>query len=250
MPIFLTGKIFDPPCGGAAQGIEHSVMRVSTEQFDYEFIPARTRASTSPLMIVLHGRGDSLKPFRGFAQELGISQINLLLLNAPRRYAGGYTWYAFPPNQARGVLEARSRLTFLMDELEEQGIPSSRVFLFGFSQGCLVSCDFGLHYDKPLAGIIGVSGYLYFFDGWHRRIPRAAFKTPWLLTHGTRDEALDIDVTRQQVAQLKSRGLPVNWCEYDKDHEIDEVREIPRIRDFIRTQSKARPRRTERELTF
>lgn len=215
-------------------------MRVFTDQFDHEFIPASSRASTSPLMIVLHGRGDSLRPFRGFGRELGISQMNLLLLNAPRRYDGGYTWYAFPPHQARGVLEARGKLQLLMEELQEQGIPSTKVFLFGFSQGSLVSCDFGLHYDKPLAGIIGVSGYLYFFEDWQKRIPKAAYKTPWLLTHGTRDQALDIDVTRKQVAELKSQGLPVTWCEYNKDHEIEATREIPRIRDFIRTHSKSR----------
>lgn len=213
-------------------------MRVSTKQFDYEFIPARTRASTSPLMIVLHGRGDSLKPFRGFAKELGVSQINLLLINAPRRYLDGYTWYAFPPNQARGVLEARKRLGLLMEELEEQDIESHRVFLFGFSQGSLVSCDFGLHYHRPLAGIIGVSGYLYFFDKWKENIPRAAYHTPWLITHGTEDDALSIDVTRKQVEELREQRLPVTWVEYEKGHEIEPVREIPRIRDFIRTHSR------------
>lgn len=202
-------------------------------------MPAPYKPSSAPLMVVLHGRGDSLKPFRSFREELGLQHLNLLLLNAPRRYDTGYTWYGFPPRQARGVLEARNRLNIMMEELEEQGIESRNVFFFGFSQGCLVSCDFGLQYPKPVAGIIGVSGYLYFFEGWKERLPKAAFRTPWLITHGLRDSALDIGTTRSQVELLKKAGLPVSWHEYDKEHEIDEIREIPRIRDFVRTHSRA-----------
>ncbi len=133
-------------------------VHAETSQFHSEFIPAKSKKSRR-LMVVLHGRGDSLKPFRELPDELGLYNMNYLLLNAPRKYDGGFTWYGFPPRQARGVLNARMRLSILMEELKEQGWKTKDIFFFGFSQGALVSVDFGLNYQEPLGGIIGISGY-------------------------------------------------------------------------------------------
>ena len=184
-------------------------------------------------MIVLHGRGDSLKPFKSIQEELGLKSMNYLLINAPRKYDGGYTWYGFPPRQARGVLKARSKLRVLMGELKEQGWETENIFLFGFSQGALVSVDFGMTYEEVLGGIIAISGYVYFFPQWRRKIKSAAFKTKWLLTHGVKDDALDIESSRICAKKLKDAGLPIKWMEFDKDHEIDEEEEVPFIQKFV-----------------
>ncbi len=205
-----------------------------TSQFEHQFIASRSRRGLSrpKLMVVLHGRGDSLKSFRKIGEELGLPQFDYLLLNAPRRYDGGHTWYGFPPNQKLGILNARKKLTRLMDELEHQGYQSTDVFFFGFSQGCLVSLDFAANYSKPLGGVIAVSGYVYFFPKWKQKLTEAAFKTPCLVTHGTEDEALPIEETRSQVKRLIAAGLPIEWMEFKKDHEFDYDRELPLIRHW------------------
>ena len=149
---------------------------VYTGQFDHYFIPAQRQRTLRPkLIVVMHGRGDSLNPFKRFDRELDLGEANYLLLNAPRKYLDGYTWYAFPPHQARGVLQARKRLRILFFELEAQGWDLRDVFLLGFSQGCLVGCDFGMTFHKPFGGVVGISGYIYFFSGWRKRLPPAAF---------------------------------------------------------------------------
>jgi phospholipase/carboxylesterase len=208
---------------------------ISTKNFSFEFQPASARIPRSEqrLMIVLHGRGDSLRPFRELREELRIPGMNYLLLNAPRKYDGGYSWYAFPPNQKNGILKSRAKLLSLMDELQEQGWNSREIFFFGFSQGCLMSVDMGLHFTQPLAGIIGVSGYVYFFRNWKKTLPSAAFHTPWLMTHGIFDDALGIGDTRGHVKQMHSVGLPILWKEFNKDHEIDQEIEAPMIRNWI-----------------
>ena len=206
-------------------------LRAMTEEFDHYFIPSLKPSKR--LMIVLHGRGDSLKPFKTIQEELGLESMNYLLLNAPRKYDGGYTWYGFPPRQAKGVLKARRKLNILMEELEEQGWKTKDVFFFGFSQGSLVSVDFGMTYGKPLGGIIAISGYVYFFPQWRRKIKAQAFKTKWLMTHGIQDDALDIESSRICAQKLKDAGLPIKWMEFNKDHEIDEVEEVPSIQKFV-----------------
>ena len=54
------------------------------------------------------------------------------------------------------------------------------------------------------------------------------------VSHGLRDDALEIEDTRQQVKKLQSTGLPVQWVELDKEHEIEEEVEMPLIRHWVR----------------
>jgi phospholipase/carboxylesterase len=210
---------------------------LTSQIFDSEFIPSEAprKSLARKLMIVLHGRGDSLDPFREFNYELGLPEMNYLLVNAPRKYLDGYTWYAFPPHQAHGVLKARARLRLLLDELEEQGWNSRDIFLFGFSQGALVGADFLMHGGRPLAGVIGVSGYIYHFPQWQRNLSPYARKIPWLMTHGLQDDALDIEETRQHVAAIKAHDIPLLWREFNKGHEIEARKEIPFLRKWIRS---------------
>lgn len=212
-------------------------MKAFSHVFDHHFIPARKpNRESQKLMIVLHGRADSLRPFKKFDRELKAWEMNYLLLNAPRKYDGGYTWYAFPPKQANGVLNARKKLTLLIDELMEQGWERENIFLLGFSQGSLVSCDFGMNYRHRIGGIIGISGYIYFFPRWKSKLPKASFKTPWLITHGRQDEDLLLEETYESVIQMQKAGLPIDWREYNKEHDIDDRKELPEIRKWLREQ--------------
>ena len=117
---------------------------VGTDLFKSEFISARK--PSEKLMIVLHGKGDSIRPFMAFDKELRIPNMNYLLLNAPLKFMGGYSWYGEPPYQKNGVLRIRAKMLQLMQELEEQGWKPENIFLFGFSQGCLVSADLAMNY--------------------------------------------------------------------------------------------------------
>lgn len=206
---------------------------IKTPYFRHKFIPARVESET--LMIVLHGRGDSIRPFFSFQDELNIPEMNYLLLNAPRRFLDGWTWYGEPPYQKAGVEKIREKLFKLFADLEAQGWKSENIFLFGFSQGCLVSADIGLHYPKKLGGIVGVSGYFQFFPRWRQRLTSEAKQTPWLFTHGRKDDVLKIEDTKFGVQKLKDAGFRVKWYEMNKAHVL-ETREYPVIRAWVREQ--------------
>ncbi|MFP5520299.1 MAG: alpha/beta hydrolase [Bdellovibrionia bacterium] len=208
---------------------------ISTQLFSNRFIPAKKKSDK--LMIVLHGRGDSVKPFRHFHEELKIENMNYLLLNAPRRFLGGYTWYGEPPYQAQGVLKIREKMFSLLAELEEQGWKSENIFLLGFSQGCLVSADTALHYPKKLGGVVGISGYFHFFPRWKKELSVSAKRTPWLFTHGHQDDILPLDVTKFGVEQLKEAGLDVQWVEMNKKHVFKEE-EYPLIKKWVQQKLK------------
>ena len=208
---------------------------IRTQIFKSKFIPASK--SSHRLMIVLHGKGDSIRPFRNFDQEMGLPEMNYLLLNAPKRFLDGYSWYGDPPYEREGVLKIREKLLQLLVELEAQGWKNENIFLFGFSQGCLVSADVGMNYPKRLGGIVGVSGYFHFYPRWRQRLSEDALKTPWMFTHGKEDDVLKYDETKHGVNKLRDVGFKVDWVEIEKKHVLTDE-EMPIIRQWVRDRFK------------
>lgn len=202
-----------------------------------QFVPAQVPGSKSTL-VVLHGRGDSSAGFKWLPGALNLPHLNYLLLNAPDEwgpsFAPGYSWYDRPPNQAPGIVRSRKLLFALLAELQEQhGLQSSDIGLLGFSQGCLMCIDVGLRWPHRLAGVVGISGYVFFEDEYPRAFSAEAKNHAWLITHGTHDDLLPIAHTAPQIKRLISFGVPMAWREYDKEHTIDQGRELADIRTFL-----------------
>src|SRR5690606_18034865 len=103
-------------------------------------------------------------------------------------------------------------LTSLVQELEEKGVPSSRIGFFGFSQGCLMTLETGLRYPRPLGCLVGVSGYFHEPDVLMTERPEVSQKL--LMTHGTRDGVIPITKVRDQVKRVGERGLKLEFREY------------------------------------
>jgi phospholipase/carboxylesterase len=207
----------------------------TTSQFEFEWIPASRAVSRSSqrVMVVLHGHGDSLKAFRSIKSELRLPHMNYLLLNAPRKYAGGFTWGRLEPRTQKDMTPVRTKLFELVEELEQAGWRSEQIFWLGHSQGCLVACDLVLNHPKAFGGLIGVSGYVWFFRGWKNRARSSgARRTPWLITHGTRDRIIVPDEIREDVAKLTG-VVPVLYREFLKGHDFDYQSEVPFIRSWL-----------------
>jgi phospholipase/carboxylesterase len=210
------------------------VFSLTQKHFQYKFIPSKKKSKK--LMIVLHGRGDSLRPFRHFDNEFNLPEMNYLLLNAPRKYMTGFSWYGEPPYQKEGVLKIRSKMFDLINELNTSGWKAKDIFLFGFSQGCLISADIALNYPKKLGGVIGISGYFHFFPRWRNSLTAKTKKTPWILTHGYHDDILKYSDTKFGVEKLLDAGLNIEFISLNKKHDLEEE-EFPIIRRWIKAQS-------------
>lgn len=198
---------------------------------DYRYLPPT--APPGKLLVVLHGRGDSLEGFAWLPDALGLPGYGYVFLNAPDDWYGGYSWYDMAPNQAPGVLRSRALLFGVLDALRAQGVASEDIVLFGFSQGCLMSIDVGLRYAQPLGGVCGISGYMLFEDQAAAEATDHARRMPWLITHGTHDDVLPIEATRAHARTLQAAGVPVAWHEFAKDHTIDVREELPLIRRWL-----------------
>jgi len=194
---------------------------------DALFFPSQE--PSKKLMIILHGRGDSAEGFRFFPQELGFTDVNFLLLNAPFEYYTGFSWYDLPPNQLPGIEYSKNVLTEVLDLIFEDKYEPSQTILFGFSQGSLLTFEFGARYEHTLAGYIGVSGYIYDAKKILSEMNKDVNKSNWLCTHGYEDDVLPFVHSRAQVEVLQEGGFEIDFRAYHKTHtmaaiELDEIR--------------------------
>lgn len=184
------------------------------------------------LIVVLHGRGDSAEGFRFFPQELGFDDVNYLLLDAPFEYYTGFSWYDLPPNQLPGIEYSRNVLTQTLDRLFAGEYEPSQTILLGFSQGSLLTFEFGARYHKVLAGYIGVSGYIYDAQKILKEMNKEVNQGNWLCTHGYEDDVLAFSESASQVHVLQEGGLDIDFRAYHKTHTVD-MGELGEIREWV-----------------
>ncbi len=202
------------------------------DTFSHRFVPAEQPSAR--LVIVLHGLGDSAGGLVWMPEQLHLPWLNYLMLNAPNPYFfDGFSWYDIE-NPQEGIESSRALLRRLLEELEAQGWRSENILLFGFSQGCVMSIDIALRWPKALAGVVGVSGYVWLPEGWQAEMVPEARSRAWLVTHGIYDPLLPPERTLAQVERLRAEGLEIEWHAFGKDHSIDMYKELPLMREWIR----------------
>lgn len=190
---------------------------------------------TQGCFIALHGRGvrgSDLAPLEG---AIGSSGLRWIFPDGPLDLpmaGGGRAWFDSSSPEHEGLLTSRKMIFKILEQLEQEGVPSDRIILGGFSQGAVASLDAGLRYPRRIGGIIGMSGFLAWPDRLKEEITPVAANIPILLTHGKNDEVLPVDGAREAQAVLRTLGLDVNLREYLMGHEvISEV--LDEIKNFI-----------------
>ncbi|HIQ27629.1 MAG TPA: serine esterase, partial [Sulfurovum sp.] len=104
--------------------------------------------------------------------------------------------------------------------------------LFGFSQGALLTFEFGARYERELAGYIAISGYIYDPSKLLKEMNPALKNANWLCTHGTSDGVLPYNISKRQIEELQNGGFNIDFHTYDKDHTLVEE-EVHMIKEWI-----------------
>lgn len=184
-------------------------------------------------MVVLHGLGDSIAGYRWLPGALDLPWLNYHMVNAPDHYFGGYSWYDFAGDPGPGIERSRGLLIKFLEGLVAQGWPSEQTFLFGFSQGCLMTLETACQHAHRLAGCVGISGYVHEPDRLIARFSPAARQQKFLVTHGDADPLIPLAPVRAQMEKLRAAGLNLTWREFAKDHTIAGEEELEVIREFV-----------------
>jgi len=200
-----------------------------------ECIELQSSPEPAASLIVLHGLGADGHDFVPVAQALDLSAVGgarFVFPHAPTRPVtinGGYVmraWYdilgtpgARIEDEA-GLRQSQALVEGLIARERERGMPSKRIVLMGFSQGCAMTLLTGLRHAEPLAGLVGLSGYLPLAAQTAAERHAANAQTPIFLAHGRHDAMIALDRATATRDALQALGHDVAWHEYPMGHEV------------------------------
>ena len=184
---------------------------------DFISIPPANRQPPTHLLVALHGWGANAQDLAPLASMFDLADYQFLFPDAPfphPQVPWGRAWYALETGDYRGLAESRQILLDWLLSLEcTTGVPLSRTFLSGFSQGGAMALDVGL--NLPLAGLCSLSGYLHF-----KPQATSAALPPVLIVHGRQDQIVPVKAAQQARDELTALGVPVEYQELNMGHEI------------------------------
>jgi phospholipase/carboxylesterase len=198
-------------------------------------------------IIVLHGLGADGTDFLSLGDELRLAPVGpvrFIMPRAPVRPVtinGGYrmrAWYDIlvtdlvRREDEAGLRESTTLVQQLIDREVERGVPSNRIVLAGFSQGCAVTLMAGVRHHQRLAGLAGLSGYLPLADTTAAERHAANHGVPVFLGHGSRDGV--VPMARGAAARdlLSGLGHPVEWHDYPMEHSVC-AEEVSALNDWL-----------------
>lgn len=210
---------------------------------ELESIQVETGPNPTVSVIWLHGLGADGNDFVPIVRELdltGCPPIRFVFPHAPTMPVtinNGYVmraWYDIlgmdlvQREDEVGLRRSQRMVEHLIAQEKSRGIPSNRIILAGFSQGCAMTLQTGLRHPEKLAGLLCLSGYLPL----HATLPAerhdANHHTPIFLAHGRGDPIVPFDRAEKSRDFLQSLGYQVEWHAYPMQHEVcmDELDDI------------------------
>jgi phospholipase/carboxylesterase len=198
-------------------------------------------------VIWLHGLGADGNDFAPIVPELRLPAtpaVRFIFPHAPVQPVtinGGMrmrSWYDIlvldlvRQEDAAGIRRSEAAVRALIARENARGIPTSRIILAGFSQGCAMTLHTGLRLPEQLAGMVGLSGYLPLRDLAEAERHGANARTPIFLAHGEHDPVVDIARATASRDALQALGHDVRWHSYPMQHSVC-AEEIADLRSFL-----------------
>jgi phospholipase/carboxylesterase len=127
-----------------------------------------------------------------------------------------------------GIRSAEDLLAQLISEQIEQGIPSKKIVIAGFSQGGALALHSALRYPKKLAGVMALSSYLPLADFLEEEKSAANYGMSVFVAHGENDAVLPLVAAEMTCRYLRDLDYQVEDHIYSMAHEVcmDEVNDI------------------------
>ena len=186
------------------------------------------------LVVWLHGLGDSGMGWSFLKQERRLPQtVNYHFPDAPEAPVtcnDGYlmtSWMDLEtipigrslPDDVAGLEASTKIIHKILDDEVEKGTPSERIVVGGFSQGAAMAMLAGYSYDKPLAGVAMLSGWVAKRDSLADRMRGGAnANTPLFVGHGTEDNVVLPECGQDAVDESKKAGVDVTSLTYPVAH--------------------------------
>jgi phospholipase/carboxylesterase len=240
-------------CGILLASIPSTWTFPETEELRYMTEPSPTiEIETAPnpgfAVILMHGLGADANDFVPLVPELRLTDapaVRFVFPNAPEIAVtanDGYVmraWYDIRSFQdvnrqvdETGIDSSCATVRRLIEAQNQRGIPTSNIFLAGFSQGAAMTYSAGLTHPEALAGLIVMSGYVPSPGFIDSRLSAANSRTPIFAAHGLYDDVLPIQLGAAARDFAIAKGCNVDWNAYPMPHSVCEE-EISALRVWL-----------------
>src|SRR5262249_9560718 len=108
----------------------------------------------------------------------------------------------------------------LIVEQNRRGIPASKIFVAGFSQGGAMAYSAGLTHPDALAGLIVMSGYVPSQRFIESPFTDANPNPPIFAAQGTEGDVLPIRLGETARDFARAQGCDVEWHAYPMPHSV------------------------------
>ena len=181
--------------------------------------------SELPLVVLLHGRGDTPERFAETLDGIDVP-VRVASLRAPIEEHDGRAWFTFHrgpdvwqrvgADVAREAERAVRTMGAIARAHPTRGLP----VVVGFSQGAMLVYTIALDHPEAVALAVPVSGGLV--EESLAAPPRPASQAPRIVAlHGRADPVIPIEAHRRTVATLRARGVRIELREHASPHWID-----------------------------
>jgi len=179
--------------------------------------------------ILLHGRGASAEDILGLADRFTAQDVAYI---APQ--AAGSSWYPYsflaPIAQNEPWLGSALRVVAgLVEDLAQQGIPSERLVVMGFSQGACLTLEFAARHARRYAAVVAFTGGLIGPSGTPRNYTGDFAGTPVFIGSSDVDPHVPLERVQESTTVFRRMGAAVDERIYPRmGHTInaDEVQAV------------------------
>ena len=181
-----------------------------------------------PLLILLHGYGSNEQDLFSFASELP-DELLIISAQAPIPMGfGSYAWYSInfegSQNNRSNLTEAKESLLkieeFIDEIINKYNANTDKLFLLGFSQGCILSYAYAFRNPTKIKNIIALSGYINTDLLPHDYRINNYNNLDFYISHGSVDQVLPVEWARKSPLFLNDLNIKNQYKEYAVGHGV------------------------------
>jgi phospholipase/carboxylesterase len=171
-----------------------------------------------PMIIAIHGLGDSPQGFRSLLEEFD-RPARVILPRALDAYEEGWSWFPIRARDndvealARGISHAADKLAPAIAELTRERPTIGKPIVTGFSQGGMLSFELAVHHGELFSAALPIGGWLP-EPLWPAADAKPGEAPPITAFHGDADAAVRYEPTKLAVDRLRELGYRVELETY------------------------------------
>ncbi len=186
-------------------------------------------------IIWLHGLGADGRDFANIVPELNLAKelaVRYIFPHAPIipvTINAGYlmrAWYDITGidlqsrEDVEGIQRSQEAIHELIEYEKQQGVPTDRIILAGFSQGGAVALHTALRYPEKLAGVLALSTYLPLRHSLATEASVANKNVPVFMAHGEQDNIVPLAYAQMAQQFLEQNAHQVEFHTYPMAHGV------------------------------